>query len=124
LKIEWDKEEIVALTDVYVAGFPQIPQQARAPRVWRSGELAAISMDYERRTSYLISNVTSEGFSGSPAINKRGLAIGVVAGQPDDRTSSDTAVRSGATDTDGIDPQQYDSQFSVLTPAWYIRELL
>src|ERR1700693_2558309 len=76
LMIEWDTEEIVELRAIYVAGFPQIPQQARVPRTWRSGELTSISMDYERRTSYLITNVTSEGFSGSPAINERGLVIG------------------------------------------------
>jgi hypothetical protein len=124
LKIEWDKEEIVELGAVYVAGFPKIPQQARAPRTWRSGELTSISMDYERRTSYLITNVTSEGFSGSPAINQRGLVIGVVAGQPDDRTSSDTSVRSARTGAEVVDAQQYDSQYSVLTPAWYIQDLL
>jgi hypothetical protein len=124
LRIEWDTEEIVELRVVYVAGFPQIPQQARVPRTWRSGEITSISMDYERRTSYLITNVTSEGFSGSPAINGRGLVIGVVAGQPDDRMSTDSAIRSADAGTPVVDAQRYDSQYSVLTPAWYVRDLL
>ncbi len=124
LRIEWDADEIVELSAVYVAGFPQIPQQARVPRTWRSGELTSRSMDYERRTSYLITNITSEGFSGSPAINGRGFVIGVVAGQPDDRISTDDAARSGDTGAAVVDAQRYDSQYSVLTPAWYIRDLL
>lgn len=124
LRIEWDTEEIVELRAVYVAGFPQMPQQARVPRTWRSGELTSISMDYERRTSYLITNVTSEGFSGGPAINERGLVIGVVAGKPDNRLSSDAAIRSGESGATVVDAQHYDSQCSVLTPAWYIRDLL
>jgi S1-C subfamily serine protease len=123
LSLDLEQDEIIELERLYVAGYPQVPRQ-NVSLTWCSGELRSKSSDFKRRSSYLISNVTSRGFSGGPAISERGCVIGVVAGEPDDPSStaeSDAAEeeRSGA---DGFGA--YDSRYSVLTPAFYILEVL
>lgn len=127
LRVEWDKEEISQLSTTYVVGFPQVPQQSTSAMICRSAELAGISQDYTRRTTYLITNVTSEGFSGGPAINERGRVIGVVKGVPLNPASTDIGdeakLQGDPSPADQIDAQEYDARYSVLTPAWYLEEL-
>ncbi len=119
LRIEWDREEAALLKPVYVVGFPQIPQQGLA-LVIRSSEIESISPGFGGRTTYLITDVTSGGFSGGPALNARGLVIGVVEGKPFSPTP--TGSDTGAPDLS--DAQQYDAKCSVLTPARYLDYLL
>jgi Trypsin-like peptidase domain len=143
LRIEWDQNKITHLSPVYVFGFPQIPQHTIA-LVTRSGELCSIIGDYSRRTSYLIPRITVEGFSGGPAVNDRGRVIGVIQGRPYDPISTNNedaakpmgllaqawravvnkigAATARATSTESV-IQKYDSEYSALTPAWYLAEL-
>lgn len=124
LGIEWDKEEILPLMPLCVMGFPQIPQQAVAPIAYRSAEFVATGLDYYRRETYLITNVTSEGFSGGPAINRRGKVVGVVQGVPQSPESTDSADSPIADmQLDKTEAQEYDTDYSVLTPAYLIEEL-
>ncbi len=125
LKVEWDKDEILPLTPLYVVGFPQVPQQALAPITYKSTELAATGQDYGRRETYLIKSATSPGFSGGPAINHRGRVVGVVQGTPENPT--DTAATEQDKDTmskfDKEEVQSYDSDYSVLIPAFLLEEV-
>lgn len=123
LSIELDQDEITELMPVYVAGFPQVPQQ-QVSLFWRSAELSAITENYSRRKSYLINKVTKGGFSGGPALSKNGRVVGMVSGSPFDAaaTSGEDPGQDEITPESGR--QLYDSEYSVLTPGWYIRELM
>lgn len=125
LKVEWDKEEILPLMPLYVMGFPQVPQQAVAPITYKSTELAATGLDYNRRETYLIKSATSPGFSGGPAISPRGRVVGIVQGIPDDPESTTTTAdtKEGGSTSDTEEIQIYDTEYSVLTPAFFLEEL-
>lgn len=126
LRIERDKEEILQLRPVYVVGFPQIPQQTLPPVIYRSAEFSGIGQDFKRRETYLITNVTSPGFSGGPVLNDRGRVVGVVKGMPDApvSTAGEDALNEVGTAGKETDFQKYDTGYSVLTPAHYIEELM
>ena len=124
LDVEWDKDEILPLSPLYVVGFPQIPMQVVVPMTHRSTELAGSGLDQKRRETYLIQNVTSPGFSGGPAINLRGRVVGVVQGIPD--APSSTIPDENKQNAPALDPseiQKYDTDYSVLTPAFLLEEL-
>ena len=130
LKVERDMEEIVPLRPVYVAGFPQVPQQTRVPIMYNSAVFSGINQDYKNRSTYLISSGTSPGFSGGPALNDRGLVVGVVQGVPDAPSSAgveeenDLGVIANHAEVKDTQIQDYDTNYSVLTPALYVEELV
>ncbi len=125
LSVEWDQEAIDSPMGLHVFGYPQIPQQSIPALICRTGELAGVGQDFYRRTSYIVSAVTTLGFSGGPAINAKGLVIGVVAGDPQNLESADSENRNNpaASNSETTNETTYDSEYSILTPAWYIRDI-
>ncbi len=76
------------LDKVITMGYPPLKGMGEAPLIVQSGEINAISIDWQRCDCITISSITRPGNSGGPVISKSGYIVGIVTQSANDALSA------------------------------------